>query len=84
MWTTHEPLHLRRTKFRTVKNSGRTYKFIWAVIFSNGPLEYGSGEILKLLRWTQNKHHSTLDHNILYADRSLEDKQLLISPLLRG
>jgi hypothetical protein len=27
--------------------------------------------------------HSTWDHEILYADRSSEDEQLLIRPLLR-
>jgi hypothetical protein len=36
-----------------------------------------------LKKWMQNLYHSTWDHKILYADRSLEDVQLLISPLLR-
>jgi hypothetical protein len=31
----------------------------------------------------QNLHQSTWDHKILYADRYLEDEQLLIRSLLR-
>jgi hypothetical protein len=33
--------------------------------------------IFKILRWMQNLHQTTWDHNILYSDRSLEDEQLL-------
>jgi hypothetical protein len=36
----------------------------------------------KLLRWMQNLHQSTWDHEILYTDRSLKDEQLLIRPFL--
>jgi hypothetical protein len=57
--------------------------FISIIIFFNRPSEYDSGGILKLLRWMQNLHQSTWDHAILYADRSLEDEQLLVRPLLR-
>jgi hypothetical protein len=30
----------------------------------------------RLLRWMQNFHQSTLDHDILYTDGSSKDKQL--------
>jgi hypothetical protein len=59
----------RQTKFCTMKDSA--------------PFEYDYGGIFKLLKWMQNLHHSTWDHKILYADRSLEDEQLLIRPLLQ-
>jgi predicted nucleotidyltransferase len=36
----------------------------------------------KLLRWMQNLHQSTWEHEILYADRFLKDKQLLIRTFL--
>jgi hypothetical protein len=36
----------------------------------------------KLLRWMQNLHHSTWDHEILYTDRSSKDEQLLMRPFL--
>jgi hypothetical protein len=36
-----------------------------------------------LLRWIQNLHQLTRDHEILYADRSSEDEQRLIWTLLR-
>jgi hypothetical protein len=57
--------------------------FILIINFFTGPFEYGDGGIFKLFRWMQNLHQSTWDHNILYADRWLEDEQLLIRPLLR-
>jgi hypothetical protein len=82
METTHEPLHLRQTKFCTMKDSVHTYKFYLNNYF-NGLFEYGDGWIFKLLRWTQNLHQSMWVHNILYADRYLEDEQILIRPLWR-
>jgi len=36
----------------------------------------------KLLRWMQNLHQSTWDHEILYADRSSKVKQLLTRQFL--
>jgi hypothetical protein len=36
----------------------------------------------KRLRWMQNLHQSTWDHDILYTDRSSKDEQLLKIPLL--
>jgi hypothetical protein len=57
--------------------------FICIIAFFNGCFEYGDGGIFKLLRWMQNLHQSTCDHEILSADGSLEDEQLLMRPLLR-
>jgi hypothetical protein len=37
----------------------------------------------KKLMWTQSLHFSTQDHEIWYSDRSSEDEQILIIPLLR-
>jgi hypothetical protein len=36
----------------------------------------------ELLRWMQNLHHSTWDHEILYAGRSSKDEELLIRSFL--
>jgi hypothetical protein len=36
----------------------------------------------KLLKWMQNLHQSTWDHESLYTDRSSKDEQLLIRPFL--
>jgi hypothetical protein len=69
-------------KFDTMKSHEHTYKFIWWIIFFNKPFEYGGG-ILKLLRFMQILHQSTWDHDILYADRSSKEKQLLIRQLLQ-
>jgi hypothetical protein len=57
--------------------------FIWTIIFFIGSFECGDGGIIKLVRWMQNLHQSKWDHKILYADRTSEDEQLLIRPLLR-
>jgi hypothetical protein len=46
-------------------------------------LEYGVCGIFKLLRWMHNLHQFLSDHGILYANKSLEDEQLLIRPPLR-
>jgi hypothetical protein len=83
MVTTHEPLLLDKRKFCTVKDHRQTFTFISIFIFFWRPFEYGDGGIFRLLRWIQNLHQSTWDHNILYADRSSEDEQLLTRPLLR-
>jgi hypothetical protein len=70
------------TKFCTIELMDIPTSFIWIIIFFNKPSAYSDGGILKLLRWIQNLQQSTWDHKILYADRSLEDEQLLIRPLL--
>jgi hypothetical protein len=57
--------------------------FILIIIFFNGLFEYGDGGIFKLLKWMQNLHQSTWNHEILHSDRYLENEQLLIRPLLR-
>jgi hypothetical protein len=66
-----------------MKNNEHTYKFYLNTFFFNRPFEYGDGGIFRLLRWMQNLHHTTSDHKILYADRCLEDEQVLIRTLLR-
>jgi hypothetical protein len=83
MVTAHEPLHLDKHSFVEWKIVDIPTSFIWIIIFFNGPFEYGDDGIFKLLRCMQNLHHSMWDHKVLYADRSLEDGQLLIRPLLR-
>jgi hypothetical protein len=57
--------------------------FIWIIIFFNGSFKYGDGRIFKLLRWKQVLRQWMWDHEILYADRSSKDKQLLVTPPLR-
>jgi hypothetical protein len=39
-------------------------------------------QTFKLLRWMQNLHQSTWEHEILYTDRSSKDEQLLMRPFL--
>jgi hypothetical protein len=46
--------------------------FISIIIFFNRAFEYDSGEIIKLLRWMQNLHQLTWDHESLYADLKYE------------
>jgi hypothetical protein len=53
-----------------------------AVLFNPVPSTIPKWRTLKLLRWMQNLHQSTWDHEILYADRSSKDEQLLIRPFL--
>jgi hypothetical protein len=74
---------LTQTKCCTTKNSGHTYKFYLNNYFLQRPSENGEGGIFKLLRWMKNLHHSTWDHRMLYAGRSLEVEQLLIRPLMQ-
>jgi hypothetical protein len=83
MATIHEPLHLDKRSFAQWKITDIPTSFVWIIIISNGPFEWGNGGIFKLLRWMQNLHQSTWDHKMLYAHISLEDEQLLIRPLLR-
>jgi hypothetical protein len=79
MVITHEPLHLDRWSFMQWK----IVDVFTSFIFFNGPLKYGDGGIFKLLRWMQSLHQSIWDHKMLYADRSLEDGQVLIGSLLQ-
>jgi hypothetical protein len=51
--------------------------FTWVSIFVNRAFD-DSG-IFSLLRWMQNLHHLTWDHEMLYTDRP--SKQLLTRPL---
>jgi hypothetical protein len=83
MATTHELLHIDKRSSVQWKKMDIPTSFIWMIISFNGPFEYGDGGIFILLRWMQNLHQSTWDHTILYANKSLEDEQLLIRPLLR-
>jgi hypothetical protein len=83
MTSAHEPFHLDKRSFVQWKIVHVTGSFIWVITLFNELFEYSDGGIFKLLRWMQNLHQSTWDRNILYADRSLEDEQLLMRPLLR-
>jgi hypothetical protein len=80
--TTHEPLHLGKLSFIQWKIVDIPTSFFWIIIFFNRPFEYGNGGIFELLMWMQNLHQSMWDHRILCADRYLNDKQLLVRPLL--
>jgi hypothetical protein len=66
-----------------MKYSGHTYKFYLNHYFFDRPFEYGDCGIFKLLRWMQNLNQPTWDHQILYVEGTLEDKQLLMRQLLR-
>jgi hypothetical protein len=57
--------------------------FIRIIVFFNGTFEYGDGEIFRLLTLIPKLYHSRWDHEILYADRSSNDKHILIRPLLQ-
>jgi hypothetical protein len=61
----------------TVKKLVAT-SFVWIIIFLDGYFERGNRE-----RWMKNLLKSSWDHTILYADKSIEDKQLLVIPPLR-
>jgi hypothetical protein len=39
-------------------------------------------QIFKLLRWMLDLYQSMWDHEIVYADRSSKDEQLIIRPFL--
>jgi hypothetical protein len=82
MAITHEQLHLDKRSFVHWKIMDIPTRFILIIIF-NGPIENSDGGVFKLLRWVKNLRQYTCDHNILHADRSLEDGQLLVRPLLR-
>jgi hypothetical protein len=79
----HEPLYLGKRSSVQWKIVDIPKRFICIIIFFNGPFECSDGGIFKLLRWVQNLRQSTWGHNILYADRSSEDEQLSITPLVR-
>jgi hypothetical protein len=53
-----------------------------AVRFNPVPSTIPKWRTFKLLRWMQNLHQSTWDHEILYTDRSSNDEQLLMRPFL--
>jgi hypothetical protein len=57
--------------------------FISTIIFFNRPFEYSDSGIFKLLKWTQNLHQSTWNHEIVCADRPSEDEHFLIRPIMR-
>jgi hypothetical protein len=53
-----------------------------AVLFNPVPSTFPKWRTFKRLRWMQNLHQSTWDHEILYTDKSSKDEQLLIRPFL--
>jgi hypothetical protein len=65
MATTQESLQLDKRSF--YNKISRTYlptRFISVIIFFNRPFKDGNGGLFKLLRWMQNLHQSTWEHNI--------------------
>jgi hypothetical protein len=50
------------TTVATMEDNGHT--FIWIIIIFNWAFEYGDVGIIKLLRWLQNLHLSTWEHEI--------------------
>jgi hypothetical protein len=51
-----------------------------AVLFNPVPSTIPKWQTFKLLRWMQNLHQSTSEHEILYTDGSSKDEQLLMRP----
>jgi hypothetical protein len=49
-----------------------------AVLFNPIPSSIQKWRTFKLLRWMQNLHQSTWDHESLRTDRSSKDEQLII------
>jgi hypothetical protein len=73
----------RQAKFGILKIVDIHTSFI-LIIFFDGAFEYDDGGIFKLLKWMQKLHQSTWDHEMLYADRSSEEEQLLKKPKNRN
>jgi hypothetical protein len=76
-WT----IALTQMKLSIMKDSAHTYEFYLDNYFLYKT--FWIWRILKLLRWMKNLHQSMWDHIILYSDRSSEDEQLLMRPLMR-
>jgi hypothetical protein len=55
---------------------------VTAALFNPIPSTIPKWRTFQLLRWMQNFHQSTWDHEILYTDRYSKDKQLLMRPVL--
>jgi hypothetical protein len=53
-----------------------------AVLFNPVPSIITKWRTFKLLRWMQNLHQSTWDHEILYPERSSKDEQILMRTFL--
>jgi hypothetical protein len=53
-----------------------------AIIINPVPSSIPKWRTFKLLRWVQNLHKSTWDHEILYTDISSKDEQLLMRQFL--
>jgi hypothetical protein len=53
-----------------------------AVLFNPVSSTIPKWRTFKLLRWMQNLHRSTWEHEILYTDRSSKKEQLLMRPFL--
>jgi hypothetical protein len=62
---------------------GIPVSFTSTIIFFNRSFEYSDSGIFKLLKWTQNLHQSTWNHEIVCADRPSEDEHFLIRPIMR-
>jgi hypothetical protein len=77
MEATHELLHLNKQSLLHWKFMDIPTRFISIIIFCYRAFEYDNCGIFRHLRWMQNLQQSMWDHEILYADRSWEDEQLL-------
>jgi hypothetical protein len=55
-----------------------------AVLINPVSLPISKWRTFKLLRWMQNLHQSTWDHETLYANRSSKDEQLLMTIFVKN
>jgi hypothetical protein len=76
METIHELLHLDKRSLVQRNIVDITTSFVRIFILLDVTFEHGDGGNSKLLRWTQNLHQSTEDHEVLNCGRSSEDEQL--------
>jgi hypothetical protein len=83
MKITNELLHLYKQSLVQWKFMDIPTSFIWIIVFFDGGSESDGGETSGCLRWMWNLHQSAWDHEILHADRSSKDVQLLMRLLLQ-
>jgi hypothetical protein len=71
-------------RFSEIKWGGHAIEIgLHTIIFNPVASTIQKLRAFKLLRWMQKLPQSSWDHEILYADRSSEDKQLWVKPLLQ-
>jgi hypothetical protein len=69
-------------RFYEIPYEGYTIEIDFDPIFFILHLQPFKNDVFRLLKWMQNLHQSTWDHEILYADRFSKDEQLLVRPFL--